>query len=181
MVTNLNFVNDFKTLETQSMVEKIYPMKKMRVYLCLSIYTQQIQNVLDKLKRKQGNLITKYIVYKHTRDHNLPSQGEGLIKAFTAVGQVPAFSCRHYGHLRRVEVSAVGLLAEAEGKDTARFQQFGGARFDLLVVTHPDWAQAQDGDLPGIPVLQSVKAQHLIEGAIPVGIPALVAVPITIG
>ncbi len=69
----------------------------------------------------------------------------------------------------------MGFFAETEGKDTAFFEKLRGFFLDLFIVAHPDRPQAQDRNLPGIPVLQPVKPQYFIESTIPVGVPAFIA------
>jgi len=95
-----------------------------------------------------------------------------------AVGAVAAIASGLEGHLRRVEVRAVGLLRQAEGEDRAVFEQRGGLAFDRLVLAHPDRTEAQHRHLPGVPVLEPVERQDLGELADPPGVPARVLRPV---
>jgi hypothetical protein len=65
-------------------------------------------------------------------------------------------------------------LGEAEGEDSARLEKLRRLPLDLLVIAHPDRPEAQDSDLPGIPVGKAVEAENLIELAVAPGVPAAV-------
>src|SRR6185295_8540310 len=71
-----------------------------------------------------------------------------------SVRHIAALADRCERHLGRVDVGAVPALREAEGEDAARLEQACGAPLQLLVVTHPDGAEAEDAHLPGVPVLE---------------------------
>ena len=63
-------------------------------------------------------------------------------------------------------------LGEAEGEYAALLEH--ASHFDLegFVGAHPDRAEAEDGDLPGVPVVQAVEAEDLVELAVAPGVPA---------
>ena len=60
-------------------------------------------------------------------------------------------------------------------------EQGGGPGARLGVRALPHRAEAEDGDLPGVPVVQAVEAEDLIEGRIAGGVPALVLITGGIG
>ncbi len=77
-------------------------------------------------------------------------------------GDVGAVGLRDQGHLGRIDVSAMGAFGESEAKHASFLEQLGGAVLGLLVVPHPDRPQAEDGDLPRVPVAEPVEAEHLV-------------------
>ena len=48
----------------------------------------------------------------------------------------------------------------------------------LFVFAHPDGAQTEDGDLPGVPVRQAVEGENLVHLAISPGIPSAAVIAI---
>ena len=84
------------------------------------------------------------------------------------------FAGRGEDHVRLVDVRAVRLFGEPEGEHLPGLQLRGGLALRLLVVAHPDRAQAQGGDLERVPVAQPVEADDLGELADPVGVPPAV-------
>ncbi len=76
-----------------------------------------------------------------------------------ALGQVGAAALGLEHHVGRIDVGAVLPLGEAEGEDPAVLQVLGGLLLYLLVLAHPDGAEAQDRDLPGVPVGQAVEGR----------------------
>ena len=69
-------------------------------------------------------------------------------------------------------------LGEAERKNRPFLEEPGCSLFRLLILTHPDGAQAQDGHLEAVPVAQAVEGQKFgiftVAGRVPatVGIAA---------
>ena len=66
----------------------------------------------------------------------------------------------------------MGLLGQAEREHAALVEDLRGAGLRRLVVALPDRAEAEDGDLPRVPVAEAVERQHLAEGADACGVPA---------
>ncbi len=93
-----------------------------------------------------------------------------------AGGGEAALAVRGEDHVGRVDVGAVAALGEPERHHVALGQQLGGPRPDGLVLALPDRAEAQDGDLPGVPVAEAVEAEDLVQLGDPGGVPALVRV-----
>ncbi len=77
-------------------------------------------------------------------------------------------------HVGGVDVGAVGLLGQAEGEHLPLGKEFRGAGAGGGVVALPDRAEAEDGDLPRVPVVEAVEAEDLVESSYPRGVPALV-------
>ncbi|TMA35623.1 MAG: hypothetical protein E6J79_14715 [Deltaproteobacteria bacterium] len=89
-----------------------------------------------------------------------------------AARAVRPFAGRRQRHLGGVHVGPVLLLGEAEGEDAAVPELLCGAALQGLVAAHPDGAEAEHGDLPGVPVLEAVEREDLPELADPPGVPA---------
>ena len=98
-----------------------------------------------------------------------------------AAGPEAAVAVGLQEHVGGVDVGAVGLLGQAEREHLALGEEFGGAGAGGGVVALPDRAEAEDGDLPGVPVVEAVEAEDLVEGGDPGGVPALVARPAGVG
>ncbi len=91
---------------------------------------------------------------------------------FAPVGQIAATRLRGQHHVAGVDVGPMLLLRQTKGEDLPGFQKGGGLRLHLLVVPHPQRPQPQHGNLPRIPVVQTIEAQDLIKGTITPRIPA---------
>ena len=95
-----------------------------------------------------------------------------------AGGPEAAVAVRAQQHVGGVDVGAVGLLGQAEREHLALRRAARAAwRAGGGVVALPDRAEAEDGDLPGVPVVEAVEAEDLAEGGDPGGVPALVRLP----
>lgn len=94
-----------------------------------------------------------------------------------AGGQEPAVAVRCQQHVGGVDVGAVRLLRQPEGEHLALGEEFRGAVAGGLVVALPDGAETEDGHLPGVPVVESVEPEDLVERGDPGGVPALVLAP----
>ncbi len=81
-------------------------------------------------------------------------------------------------HVGGVDVGAVRLLRQAEGEHLALGEEFGRAGAGGGVVALPDGAEAEDGHLPRVPVVEAVEPEDLVEGGDPGGVPALVGVAV---
>ena len=64
------------------------------------------------------------------------------------------------------------LLRQAKGEHAALLEDLVGAGLGRLVLALPDGAEAQDGDLPGVPVAETVERQQLTECTDACGVPA---------
>ncbi len=80
-----------------------------------------------------------------------------------------------------VDVGAVFLLRQAESADSTVGEQLRHPGPDGRILALPDRTQAQDGDLPGVPVDESLEAQHLRQCRDPTGVPTFVLVPVGVG
>ncbi len=76
-------------------------------------------------------------------------------------------------HVGGVDVGTVALLGQAEGEDLALGQQVRGPAACGVVLTLPDRTETEDGHLPGVPVVEAVEAEDLVQGGDPGGVPAL--------
>ncbi len=97
---------------------------------------------------------------------------------FLAVGPVAAIRLGRETHLSRVDVRPVRALREPKGEHGPLLEQLRGPALEAFVLAHPDRPQAQDGDLPGVPVGQPVKTQNLVEFAVAPGVPAAAGVAV---
>ncbi|GAA3030492.1 hypothetical protein GCM10020000_04010 [Streptomyces olivoverticillatus] len=95
-----------------------------------------------------------------------------------AAGQEAAVAVGLQQHVGGVDVGAVGLLGQAEGEHLALREELRGAGAGGGVVALPDRTEAEDGDLPRVPVVEAVEAEDLVEGRDPGGVPALVLLPV---
>ena len=91
-----------------------------------------------------------------------------------AVGQIGAVGLWGQRHLGRVDVGPVVPLRKAEGKDGPVLEQRGGPLLEGFVGAHPDGAEAENGDLPGVPVVKAVEGEDLVELAVAVRVPSAV-------
>lgn len=91
-----------------------------------------------------------------------------------AGGTEAAVAVRLQQHVGGVDVGAVRLLGQAEGEHLALVEELGGAVAGGCVVALPDRAEAEDGHLPGVPVVQAVEAEDLVERGDARGVPSLV-------
>jgi hypothetical protein len=66
----------------------------------------------------------------------------------------------------------VSPFRKTEGEDGAVLQELGRLLLERLVLTHPDRAEAENGNLERVPVVQAVERQDLIELADAPGVPA---------
>ena len=95
-----------------------------------------------------------------------------------SVGQPGAVVLGGQGHFGGVDVGAMITLGQSEGKDRTVAQQFGGPLLHLFILRHPDRAQTQDRNLPGVPVGQAVETEDFVEAGYPVSVPSLGAVAV---
>ena len=72
-------------------------------------------------------------------------------------------------------------FGEAEGEDRAGIQQGRSALLCRGVVALPDRPQAENGDLPDVPVLPAVEAEDVAHHRDAAGIPALVWISAALG
>ena len=105
----------------------------------------------------------------------------GVTDVVLLAARGPAVFRRRQDHVGLVDVGAMALLGQAEAEHLALLQLGGRLALRVLVVTHPDRAQAQGGDLEGVPVAQPVEADDLGELADPVGVPAAVVGAVSAG
>ena len=75
----------------------------------------------------------------------------------------------------------MGALGQAEGKYAPLRERLRRLPLDRFVLAHPDRAQAQDRDLPGVPVGQPVEGDDLVELAVAVGVPPRVGIGAVLG
>jgi len=87
-----------------------------------------------------------------------------------AVGPVRPVSLGDQLHFRGINIGTVFLFGKPEGKDAPLPQEAGGPFLHFFIVAHPDRPEAQDGDLPGVPVVEGVKGQDLVELAVAPGV-----------
>jgi hypothetical protein len=69
-------------------------------------------------------------------------------------------------------------LGEAEAEDPPVLQVPGGLLLHLLVSAHPDGPEAEDRNLPGVPVRKAVEGEDLVELAVAPRVPAAVGVAV---
>src|SRR5829696_9122481 len=69
-------------------------------------------------------------------------------------------------------------LRQPEREHRTIVEPLGRTSAGPAIVALPDRPQAEDGDLPGIPVVHAVEGQDLAERRDPAGIPALVAIAV---
>ena len=81
-------------------------------------------------------------------------------------------------HVGGADVGAVGLFEQIEGEDLSLSEESRSAGAGGGVVALPDRTEAEDRDLPGVPVVQAVEAQELVERGDPGGVPPLVRFPL---
>ena len=94
-----------------------------------------------------------------------------------AVGdEALAVGLRGEHHVGRVDVGAVRLLGEPEGEDRPVVEQLRGPPAGAAVLALPDRPEAEDRDLPRVPIDEPVERGDLVEGADPLRVPALVGV-----
>nr|BFE73348.1 hypothetical protein GCM10020092_066490 [Actinoplanes digitatis] len=90
-----------------------------------------------------------------------------------AARQEAARGVRGEDHVGGVDVGAVAALGEPERHDVPVGEQprrvCPGDRVGAL----PDRAEAEDGDLPGVPVAEAVEAEDLAQGRVAGGVPPL--------
>ena len=98
-----------------------------------------------------------------------------------APGEIAAALLGNQLHIGRVDIGAVCPLGEAKREDPALLEESSGPLLDLFVLTHPDRAQAQHRDLPGVPICEPVEGQDFGEFAVAPGIPARICCPIARG
>ena len=108
------------------------------------------------------------------RDHSRDVAVADVVLA--AVRAKSTFAVRGEDHVGRVDVGAVVTLGQAEGEDRPLVEQLGRARLRGCVGALPDRAEAEDRDLPGVPVGQAVEAKDLVEDRVARGVPALVGI-----
>jgi hypothetical protein len=94
-----------------------------------------------------------------------------------AVGPVGAVGLGASGSSRWSRCRRRGPLREAKGKDPPS-AGVGRPAASALRWRSSRWAQAQDGDLPGVPVVQPVEGQDLVELAVAPGVPAAAGVAV---
>ncbi len=115
---------------------------------------------------------------------HLPESGDhlGLVAVsdvvFLAVGQIGPIRLGSQTGLVGVDVGTVLPFRQSEGKDRSLAQQSRSLLPGLGILGHPDGTEAENGDLPGVPVGQAVEGKDLIELAIAPRVPAGGAVPV---
>ena len=95
-----------------------------------------------------------------------------------AGGPETARSIRGQHHVGGVDVGPVLALRQPEREHRTVLEPLRRAAAGCGVLALPDRPQTQDGDLPGVPVVQAVKGQDLTERRDPAGVPALVGVAV---
>ena len=83
--------------------------------------------------------------------------------------------------IRIVDVRTVCSFGETESKDRPLPEKLGRFLLGLLVLTHPDGLQAEDGHLEAIPVTQAIKDQEFAVGDVAGRIPTPIRITVTIG
>ena len=83
--------------------------------------------------------------------------------------------------IRIVDVRTVCSFGETESKDRPFPEKLGRFLLGLLVLTHPDGLQAEDGHLEAIPVTQAIKDQEFAVGDVAGRIPTPIRITVTIG
>ena len=73
------------------------------------------------------------------------------------------------------------LFRKAKGEDAPVFEGGCSLLTQFLVWAHPDRTETENGNLPGVPVLQAVEAQDLGELTIAPGIPTRVGCALAFG
>ena len=81
---------------------------------------------------------------------------------FAPVREVGAIVLTLQDHTGGVDVGPMGAFTQAKGKDTALLKKCGCLLFHPFVGAHPDRAQTQNGDLPGVPIAESIKPENLV-------------------
>jgi len=123
--------------------------------------------------REEDVLAGVRVLSEDAEQRGLVAVADVVLATVRLVGAI-GHLCEH--HLARVEVGAMGLLRQAEAEDATVEQVLCGALLDLRSIGHPQRSEAEDADLPGVPVGEPVEAEDLVENTVPAGVPARIGI-----
>ena len=70
------------------------------------------------------------------------------------------------------------FFRKPESENFSLIQQMSSFVFYIIIFAYPNRSQSKDGDLPRVPICQSVKSKNLIQGDIAMCVPAVVFISV---